>query len=717
MNWKTVLVAATALSGVGLAHGTALAADAASAGGPGSTSVGEVVVTAQKRVEDVQKVPLAVTPVAGRKLVDQGVTDVRELGQLVPAIVLGQDYVYTQIDIRGVGANNDAPALDPAVAFNIDGVYQARDYGTYGSFYDIDRVEVLRGPQGTLYGRNATGGSINLITNKPQQAFHAAVEEEVGDYGLIRSFAMLNIPLGDDLAVRAAFQQAKHDGYLSSGFNDENSYAGRLQALYRHDRFSLLLAGDFFTDSSIGAHTVVGLPYLHPDDPWYDPLSVAAAKAAGGADSNFRSWSTHAQLDWDLGGASLTDIPSYKHIHDYGADPVVGTNSSANNTDNSYSNELRLASDDAKSPLKWVGGVYFFREDDKSVGSYFSNSPFFSFNSVTTNPDIKEVSWAAFGQATYALQDNLRLTGGLRYSIDTKSATGQNQVFLAFGGPFFLSSTTPDNFPRTTWDHLDWRVGVDYDLTSQTMLYANIATGYLEGGFNLGSQVGLLPNFNPEKLLAYTVGAKNRFDDNRIQFNWEAFYYDYTDYIVSVYLTSGPAVGQFALFNTPARIYGGEMESIWRLSPDDVFNGNLALLHARYGTFVQTFVSTGLTNLSGKTLEKAPTATIQAGYEHTFEMANGSAIKFGVQTHYDSSYWTLFDHTPGSKQPNYTKTNLTLTYQGPSNRWHVQGYVDNLEDSPVIATAAPPNAASGGIVPWVHLEEPRTFGVRFGVNY
>ena len=168
MNWKTVLAAASALTSVGFAHGAALAADQTSAGGQSGTVIGELVVTAQKRTEDVQKVPLAVTPVAGRRLVDQGVTDVRELGHLVPGIVLGQDYVYTQIDIRGVGANNDAAALDPAVAFNIDGVYQARDYGTYGSFYDIDRVEVLRGPQGTLYGRNATGGSINLITNKPQ---------------------------------------------------------------------------------------------------------------------------------------------------------------------------------------------------------------------------------------------------------------------------------------------------------------------------------------------------------------------------------------------------------------------------------------------------------------------------------------------------------------------------------------------------------------------
>ncbi len=714
MRLRTILAAASALAGVCYGQ-QALAADQPPPAA-GATALQEVVVTAQKRAEDVQKIPLAVTPVLGAKLIEQGVTDVRKIGNLVPGVVLGQDFIYTQIDIRGVGANNDAPALDPAVAFNIDGVYQARDYGTYGSFYDIDRVEVLRGPQGTLYGRNAAGGSINVITNKPVSAFHAALEEELGDYGLVRTFGMVNAPVSDQLAVRLAFQQAKHDGYLTSGFNDQNSIAGRLQALYRPSMdVSLLLAGEFFDDHSNGAHTIVGLPYLHPSDPWYDPLSVSQAESKGGASSNFTDWALHAQLDVNLGPATLTEIPAFKHVHTYGSDPVVGVNSKTDIIDKSYSNELRLTSN-AAGPLKWVIGGYFFREDDYSNSDYFSHSPFFSFDSITINPDIKEVSWAAFGQATYAISPNLRITGGLRYSIDSKSATGQDNTYLSFGGPAFLSGTIPDNFPRTTWHHLDWRVGVDFDLTPQSLLYANVATGYLEGGFNIGSQIGLLPNFVPEKLLAYTVGNKNRLFDDRVQLNWEAFYYDYKNYIVSVYLTQGAAVGQFALFNTPAKIYGGEIESILRASPSDTFNANLSLLHGRYGTFVQTFVSTGLTNLSGQTLEKSPSVSIQAGYEHVFELAHGDEVKFGVQTNFSSSYWTLFDQTPGSKQPSYTWTNLQLTYQSQGNHWHVQGYVDNIEGSAVIATAAPPNASSAG-VPWLHIEAPRTFGVRFGVSY
>jgi iron complex outermembrane receptor protein len=187
----------------------------------------EVVVTAQKRSEDLQKVPEAVTAETGRTLVEQGITDVRNLGQLIPAIELGQDYIYTQIDIRGVGANNDAPALDPAIAFNIDGVYQPRDFGTYGAFYDIDHVEVLRGPQGTLYGRNATGGSINLVTNKPVDQFEAATDFDFGNYESRRGFGMLNIPVTDEFALRGAVQYSAHDGYLTSGFNDEDSLAAR----------------------------------------------------------------------------------------------------------------------------------------------------------------------------------------------------------------------------------------------------------------------------------------------------------------------------------------------------------------------------------------------------------------------------------------------------------------------------------------------------------
>ena len=714
MKSRAVLLAASALGALVMASGAARAADAQ----PGASTLPEVVVTANKRSEDVQKIAEAVTPVEGRTLVQQGVTDVRQVGTLVPGIVLGQDYIYTQIDIRGVGANNDAPALDPAVAFNIDGVYQPRDYGTYGSFFDISRIEVVRGPQGTLYGRNATGGSINVVTNKPVQSYQFAAEGDVGNYSQIRSFGMVNLPLGDDLAIRAAVQQSKHDGYLSSGFNDADSVAGRLQALYRPTNdVSFLIGADFFHDSSNGAHTIIGLPYLHPSDPWYDPLSVDQAKAAGGAHSNFSSWSTHAQLDWNLGMAGLTDILAYKHVHADGTDPVVGVYSSSNTRDWSVSNELRLASNDSGSPFKWVGGLYFFHEDDFSHAVYFSHSRFFSFDSVTDNPFIKETSWAAFGQGTYSVTPRLRLTGGLRYSIDSKEATGQNQVFLTFPpGPQFLSATTPDDYPKTTWHRLDWRVGVDFDLTPQSMAYANIATGFLDGGFNLGARVGLLPDFEPEKLTAYTVGLKNRFLDSRLQVNLEAFYYDYKDYIVSVYLTSGTAAGQFALFNTPARIYGAELEAVWRLTQNDVLSGNLSLLHARYGDFVQTFVSTGLTNLSGQKLEKAPALMIQAGYEHTFPLPHGDSIRFSVQTHHESSYWTLFDHTPGSKQPAYTKTNIVITYQAPGDHWHVQAYVNNLENEAVIATAAPPNSGSP-TVPWVHIEEPRLYGVRFGVNF
>lgn len=722
MNSRRMLLAASALGALGVlasASGTACAADAPAAAAPSAgTTLPEVVVTAGKRAEDVQKVAQAVTPVQGQTLVKQGITDVRQIGSLVPGIVLGQDYIYTQIDIRGVGANNDAPALDPAVAFNVDGVYQPRDYGTYGSFFDVDRIEVVRGPQGTLYGRNATGGSINLITKKPLLGvLQGAGEGDIGNYATIRTFGMVNLPVGDNFAIRAALQQSKHNGYLTSGFNDQDSIAGRLQALWKPtEQVSLLVGGDFFHDSSNGAHTIVGLPYAHPDNPWYDPLSVSAAKTAAGADSHFSSWSVHGQLDVDLGMATLTDIGGYKNVLAHGTDPVVGVYSTSDLRDWSVSNELRLASNDMGSPFKWVGGVFFFHEDNRSHAIYFSHSKFFSFDSVTDNPFIRSTSWAAFGQGTYSITPTVRLTGGLRYSIDSKEATGQNQVFLSFGGPSFLSSTTPDDYPKHTWHRLDWRAGVEADLSPTSMAYANVATGFLDGGFNLGAKVGLLPNFDPEKLIAYTVGVKNRFLDGRLQLNLEAFYYDYTDYIVSVYLTSGAATGQFALFNTPAKIYGGELEAVWRLTPNDVLTGNLSLLHARYGTFTQTFVSTGLTNLSGQTLEKAPSAMIQAGYEHTFPMPHGDEVTFSVQTHYESKYWTLFDHTPGSEQPGYTKTNIVVTYRAPGDRWHLQLYVNNIENQAVIATAAPPNSSSP-VVPWVHIEEPRLFGMRFGVNF
>jgi iron complex outermembrane recepter protein len=689
-----------------LAASASLPIGAALADTPDTPELQEIVVTAQKRSEDLQKIPAAITAATGTTLVEQGITDVRALGQLIPAVELGQDYIYTQIDIRGVGANNDAPALDPAIAFNIDGVYQSRDYGTYGAFYDIDRVEVLRGPQGTLYGRNATGGSINLITNKPVDTFEAATDFDFGNYDSKRGFGMLNVPVTDELAVRAALQYSSHDGYLTSGYNDEDSLAGRLQALYKpNSDISLLVAGDYFQDHSIGAHTVIGLPYAKPSDPWFDATST------DGAFSNFKSWSLHSQLDWNFGAVTLTDIPAYKRVEIDSTDPVVGVFSTTISTDKTFSNELRLASAaDLKTPWTWVAGLYLFKETDYYYSDYFN--PFFS--SITINPDIAEKSGALFGQTTYAINDGLRLTGGLRYSADTKTANGQDQTFIP-SLPFPVGNV-PETFDKT-WQHVDWKVGVDADVTPTSLVYASIGTGYLEGGFNLGSSVGLLPNFEPEKLTAYTVGSKNRLFNNRLQVNVEAFYYDYKDYIVSEYLTAGAAAGDFVLYNAnKTQIYGAEIETQLLATDQDLFNLNLALLHAEYTDFHLPVPSNGLSDLSGFTAMKSPTASIQAGYQHTWNVGAGARVQAGVTTHFDSSYWTLFDHTPGSAQPSYTKTNVVLSYFSSGNKWHVQAYGNNLENTAVIATAAPANSSSDG-VPWVHLEPPRTFGVRVGFNF
>lgn len=671
-----------------------------------SQQLQQVVVTAQKYSQDLQKVPEAVAVATGSELVTQGITDVRGLGAVIPSISLGMDYIYTQIDIRGVGTNNDAPALDPAIAFNIDGVYQPKDFGTYGMLFDIDRIEVLRGPQGTLYGRNTPGGSINVVTNRPIDRLEANGEIGFGNYNSRREFGVLNVPLSNDFYVRAAAQHVSHKGYLSTGFNDQKSTGARLEALYKpNSQFSFLVAGDYFRDHSLGAHTVIGLPYTDPQNPWFDPISPSP-----GVHSDFESWSTHAELDWTFDSMTLTEIPAFKRVHFNSMNPVVGVFSSGIGIDKSYSNELRLASAaGSQTPLKWVTGFYFYKETYFSYADYFN--PYFS--SVTINPDITEKSWALFGQATYSITPTLSVTAGGRYSDDKKSATGQDQVFIpAFSFPV---NTIPDTYDHV-WHHVDWKVGLNKNLTARSLLYANISTGYLEGGFNLGSSVGLLPNFRPETLTSYAIGSKNRFLDDTLQVNADAFYYDYNNYIVSEYLTQGAAAGDFALYNAAkTRIYGGEIETRWLASAHDMFNMSVSLLRATYTHFILPIPSNGISNFSGYTVMKAPAVGIQAGYRHTWDLGQYGSLQGIVQTHFESSYWTLFDHTPGTAQPSYTKTNLVLGYFSPSGTWHIQAYCNNVENSAVIATAAPPNSSSGSI-PWLHIQDPRTYGIRIGAG-
>jgi iron complex outermembrane receptor protein len=683
---------------------------------PASDELAQVVVTAEKHSENLQKAPAAVTVVTGDQLVAARIQDERALETIVPSANFSVERQNTVAYLRGVGTANDYPNSDPSVVMQVNQVYTPRS-ATAGALYDIQSVEILPGPQGTLYGRNAIGGVINVSTVLPGDTFSGEALIEGGNYSLTHEFAALNMPLTDDFKLRLAVNREQHSGYLSNGFDDEDSTAFRLSALYNPGALSALLTYSYYHNAGVGDASVQ-IPYVKPSDPWYFPSDPSSRDAFSQRDI----YQLSGTIDYKLAdGITLSYIPGwvYVRINQNNAQNVdVATANTIYSFEplTQYSQEFRVSGEDG--PVRWVGGLYWYWGNTQSAYDLVfpgieGVGPFSNVYIPATN---REESYAAFSQITYSVTDTFRLEGGLRYSSDLKRADGATTVTLY---PPAVPETTP--LPTSyydfdhTWHNVDWKVGAQFDLTDTSMMYANVGSGYLEGGYSL---VPSTPTFNniyqPEKLIAYTVGVKNRFFDNRLEVNDELFYYDYREYQVSYYnITYGTSVNYNA---KKAAIYGNDLSLKFLISPNDSFDLGAGLLEAHAIDFQIPTGEDGAAPISfnGYRLPDSPVATVTAGLQHKWEFANASSLTGRVQTHYDSGEWETFNHLANTYQGATTKTDVTLTYTFADDKWNVGAWGKNLENA--ARFAAPGTTAVPGINS-AFLEPPRTYGVRIGAKF
>jgi iron complex outermembrane receptor protein len=497
-------------------------ADAAGARAP---TVGEVIVTAERREENIQKVPLAISVYSGRQLVQAGVTDTRDITNLDPGVQIGQGGPVVQTYIRGVGDFGSTPQTNPAVAINIDGVYISRGNAVEGNFYDLSNVEVLKGPQGTLYGRNADGGAINILTSAPQLGVHDAhVEAEVGNYDLARLEGFVNVPLGDDLALRASAQLIGRNGYDLQGFDDDKQQSVRLQALWKPtDKFRLRLIADYEHIEGVGAGYLFKGPLapdvadalgeLSPgttppsnprvpftDSSLYTILQVADTLGAGqqgyscipagsktlssntgagiyrgvqgvcpagyldvaglppsfaNAGQNNNDANFTAQMDYDLGFATLTVIPAYRYVaNEYVTFPISPYTDFAPGqpeTSGSASLEARLAHTAAGSyqagsslfsPLTWVVGAFAYQERQNQPQELSAGGQTFANATSYSDTRIETLSGAVFGEGNYSVTDKWRIIAGARYTVDYKQASWWGEELDSGANRHFLNPNT-----------------------------------------------------------------------------------------------------------------------------------------------------------------------------------------------------------------------------------------------------------------------------------
>ncbi|MBU1374486.1 MAG: TonB-dependent receptor [Alphaproteobacteria bacterium] len=719
---RGLLCASAALSAPLLFAGTTAQAQITD----GATEVGELIVTAQKRAENIQAVPAAITAITGAALSERGITQPSDLQFIVPSMQAGRLLGQTSITIRGVGLNQGSPG----VAIHVDGVYQPRPSMGDLTQIDIERVEVLRGPQGTLYGRNANGGVINFVTQAPTDKFEGYVLGSYASYQDYRLQGVVNLPLGDRLRARLVVDRTdRNEGFVKNvipGGQDVDkgqTTAARLRvSADLTDKLKLDLAGTVLTASGPTSYftlyntptatAVARNPYLARA---IVPLAPRRISANDPIDDDREYYGGSATLAWDLGDFQLKAISGYSRIADRELRDDDAINLSAFPTrrierSRTFTQEVNLSG--SMGPLDAVVGAFYMRDHKYEMLDY--DFPLGIFP-LPANSDLHFETYrylskatAVFGDATFNLSDRARIIGGLRYSRDKQTNTQRN--YLQFGNVAPRTLTCPLQTNEVTFHSTTPRVGAQYDVSDDSNLYATFSKGFKVGGFNFSA---CNQQFRPEKVTSYEAGWKNRLGGNLIV-NASAFYYDYTD------LQLVQVVGLTSLITNAAaaRVKGVEVETIWRPESHWTVNANLSLLSAKFTRFVNTdslAPALGPQDVSGNTINNAPkvSANIGLAYRSDPILFDGRITARADLAYRSKIYFREFNDALDA-QKSYAVLNAALIWDSPDDAYRVRLFVTNLTgEDYIVRMSSSDNFGSR----FVARGAPRQVGVELKANF
>ena len=705
-------------------------ADRAASASPSNDQLQEVTVTAERRTVNLQKVAVTVSERTGDGLAAQGKLAVAEFLEDVPGVVVAtpgignaigfSDSPAWLISIRGVGSNGLPPAsatsMVPAVAEYVDGVY-----GGIGSTYDINRVEVLRGPQGTLYGRSATGGVVGIYTRDPVVGeFSGTATAEFGNYDLRHYSAGINIPAGPVAALRVSGNDYSRDGYYAKEGGAVHTTDGRVKLLLTPSDNLSILVGLALQNNVERTGELGGVMTPSGKIAYTEVLPLGT-----GHDDTSQVW---AQINWNLGPATLTYIPSLRNWTQHGTvyqTPAPGatlTNQQATPYDQFHTEELRLSSN-AGSPINWQTGAFFYDNDARATVNLTVNGPFFPpggvllQNSVTSPHSTKNTG--VFAEAGFPLTDTLSLTAGARYD-HTKVVTGEtNTTGLGGGGTLVL----PASDGTRNWDNTTYKLRLEDNLTSSNLLYASVSTAFLPGdvAISTGSTGALaISPYEPETLTALEVGSKNRFLNERLQVNGAAFYYRYGGYQQSV--QTGfvpPGIFLFSVANSPARMTGAELELLFQPVRSDRFGLNVSVLNPYYVNKTPVF-SVGVAQ------SKIPgivPLSVNPSYSHIFALGDNQTLTVQADALYNSNYdvYPITSDVAAQGGASYIGSgshvvaNLSATWAAGS-KYSLTFWARNITNQQFnnyanISSIVPVVSAAGT------LRDPRTFGVAVRLGF
>jgi outer membrane receptor protein involved in Fe transport len=739
----------------------------------------EVVVTAQRREQRLQDVPVAVTVVSGKALAQQNITSLEAVSVRLPAVKIVSGPLTDYLNIRGVGSGQNA-GFEQSVATFVDGLYRGRSKATRAALFDVDQVEVLKGPQTTFFGNNAIAGALNITTRKPGREFESnALASYDFAYGEYTVQGGVTAPLTDTLSLRVAAQASGQNGYIDDRTtgNDgprQRDLLGRVALRWEPtDNWRSDLRIDVGHQRSHDALAAIVLNCPTSLAGPFDqscPLFLKDNGAAVGTTPYYHSYSppTFVNYDFhegeltnsiDLGGPTLSTITGYFHHH-YDSliqlipvsTPAVGGSSQApspyEETIRQVSQEIRLQSR-AGGVFEWMVGGYFAHlstDLSSKFGAFFL--PFGAFNPLgTTTADTpvagvndqtyRDRTLSAFAAATLRPVDHLRINFGLRYTNVHKHATRAESFGAAPGGDFSLYTpfdpvtqavfaqilaSDMGDFPNP--DRTDHKVmpsvGIQYDVTPGVMAYATYTNGFKAGGFSAANTIN---TFGPETVNAYEVGLKSTILGGRLMANLDVFRSDYSN-LQETTITFNPLPVSGVANAARARAQGVEASASFRATPNLTFSTELTYLDSKYLSYpngVCTMAALAATpsgcaqDMSGKRRPYSPKFSGNFGADLTIPTGDETEVHVNPLVYFSTSYFTSATADPLLAQDGYAKVDLRISY-GPSNdRWSVALVAKNLADTKTSSYRNPLTGGNGSV--YALPDPPRSVALQFSFKH
>ncbi|MFK8030023.1 MAG: TonB-dependent receptor [Gammaproteobacteria bacterium] len=805
----------------------------------------EVTVTAQRREQSLQDAAIPLQTFDQDSLTQLGLESAQDLGQLSPAIgISAGGGPLTSIFVRGVGALTVNPLTDAAVSQNVDGIYLGRSSGAAGqAFYDLERVELLKGPQGTLYGRNATGGVLNYIPKKPVLGENSGyIQGEFGDFSRVGLQGAANFALSDNAAVRIAANRLTRDGYSDDGTNDQDTVSVRGQLLVEpSENLSIRIAVDHSEINSKGpggdligtfSNDTGSLTDFTPSG-----LAINTGPTSDGANA-LRTTVLHtpsfapfrpidgdnvfqditftgamAEINYGIDSGTFTFIPAYRESDQDYAFTGPGFAPALTKEENSQTSfELRYATE-LDGRFNGILGAFYIEEDISTSGIFAQN-----YATPMQNYDNGGESWAVFGQGTFEVTEAFRFNAGIRYTEDSKFVDGISDTFVTFcggspasgdfltpGPPFIPNAfnhgcnqidpatgqpfmpahplttdrdefiqhfvdqgllpagsvaTVPGMGPPPVYNYLlapppgfgtmpgapaqlaafvnvgdgalaadldysetTYRIGFEWDVRPDSLLYGTFETGYRAGGVDLSS---VSPTYDPEFIDAFTIGSKNRFFNNTLQLNAEAFLWKYDGQQVT-YFTTLDSASAFPIANADATIQGLDVDVIWAATDNTTISGNVQFLDSTYDSLElvsdpgrgrfgcdSAGVANGIESFdcSGNSLLYSPDFGADVTVNHIVNLTNYELSLTGNVSHRSEQQtnFILLDQTEADA---YTQLNLDATLSPENARWAVSLYMRNVTDERYLQNI---NVSNRGLSYGI-FSPPQTYGLRLNVQF